>query len=68
MTCSQISVAFLGTAATFIACASGFVAPMAVLSVAQATAALPSLRMTAGADYVATLPGAPFSDGKVIKN
>lgn len=56
---------FLGTAATLVASSAAFVAPMAVRSVAPAASASASLRMSAGSDYVATLPGAPFSDGKV---
>ena len=55
---------FLGTAATLIASSTAFVAPMAVRSAAPA-ASSSSLQMSAGSDYVATLPGAPFSDGKV---
>ena len=56
---------FLGTAATLIASSTAFVAPMAVRTVAP-TASSSSLKMSAGSDYVATLPGAPFGDGKVI--
>ena len=56
---------FLGTAATLIASSTAFVAPMAVRTVAP-TSSSSSLKMSAGSDYVATLPGAPFGDGKVI--
>ncbi|CAN0264406.1 unnamed protein product [Ectocarpus sp. 4 AP-2014] len=56
---------FLGTAATLIASSTAFVAPMAVRSVAT-TPSSSSLKMSAGSDYVATLPGAPFSDGKIF--
>eukprot|EP00752_Nemacystus_decipiens_P010178 g9071.t1 len=56
---------FLGTAATLIASSTAFVAPMAVRSVAPA-ATSSSLQMSAGSDYVATLPGAPFGDGKIF--
>eukprot|EP00752_Nemacystus_decipiens_P010177 g9070.t1 len=56
---------FLGTAATLIASSTAFVAPMAVRSVAPA-ASSSSLKMSAGSDYVATLPGAPFGDGKIF--
>ena len=56
---------FLGTAATLIASSTAFVAPMAVRSVAT-TSSASALKMSAGSDYVATLPGAPFSDGKVM--
>ncbi|CAM9595938.1 unnamed protein product, partial [Hapterophycus canaliculatus] len=56
---------FLGTAATLVASSAAFVSPMAVRSVAPAV--FPSsLKMSAGSDYVATLPGAPFSDGKIF--
>ncbi|CBJ27805.1 expressed unknown protein [Ectocarpus siliculosus] len=54
---------FIGAAATLIASSTAFVAPMAVPSVATTTSSA-SLKMSAGSDYVATLPGAPFSDGK----
>ncbi|CAN0138226.1 unnamed protein product [Ectocarpus fasciculatus] len=56
---------FLGSAATLIASSAAFVAPMAVRSAAPASAAS-ALKMSAGSDYVATLPGAPFSDGKIF--
>ncbi|CAN0575040.1 unnamed protein product, partial [Ectocarpus sp. 12 AP-2014] len=56
---------FLGTTATLIASSTAFVAPMAVRSVAITPPSCSSLKMSAGSDYVATLPGAPFSDGKV---
>ncbi|CAM9172354.1 unnamed protein product [Ectocarpus fasciculatus] len=56
---------FLGTAATLIASSTAFVAPMAVRSAAPASSAS-ALKMSAGSDYVATLPGAPFSDGKIF--
>ncbi|CAM9995122.1 unnamed protein product, partial [Ectocarpus sp. 8 AP-2014] len=56
---------FLGTAATLIASSTAFVAPMAVRSVAT-TPSSSSLKMSVGSDYVATLPGAPFSDGKIF--
>lgn len=53
---------FLGTAATLIASSTAFVAPMAVRSVAPAAASSStSFKMSAtGADYAASLPGAPF--------
>ena len=55
---------FLGAAATLIASSTAFMAPMAVRSVAPASSS--SLTMQSeGSAYVATLPGAPFSDGKV---
>ncbi|CAN0235890.1 unnamed protein product [Ectocarpus sp. 6 AP-2014] len=56
---------FLGTAATLIASSTAFVAPMAVRSAAPASSAS-ALKMSAGSDYVATLPGAPFGDGKIF--
>ncbi|CAB1108866.1 LHCP [Ectocarpus sp. CCAP 1310/34] len=56
---------FIGTAATLIASSTAFVAPMAVRSVTT-TPSSPGLKMSAGSDYVATLPGAPFSDGKIF--
>ncbi|CAM9859399.1 unnamed protein product [Ectocarpus sp. 13 AM-2016] len=56
---------FLGTAATLIASSTAFVAPVAVRSVAT-TASSSSLKMSAGSDYVATLPGAPSSDRKIF--
>ncbi|CAM9671883.1 unnamed protein product [Pylaiella littoralis] len=56
---------FLGTAATLIASSTAFVAPMAVRS-AVPTASSSSLKMSDGSDYVATLPGAPFGDGKIF--
>ncbi|CAM9843020.1 unnamed protein product [Ectocarpus sp. 12 AP-2014] len=56
---------FLGTAATLIASSTAFVAPMAVRSAAPASKAS-ALKMSAGSDYVATLPGAPFGDGKIF--
>ncbi|CAM9193156.1 unnamed protein product [Ectocarpus sp. 8 AP-2014] len=56
---------FIGTAATLIASSTAFVVPMAVRSVAT-TPSSSSLKMSAGSDYVATLPGAPFSDGKIF--
>ncbi|CAM9670760.1 unnamed protein product [Pylaiella littoralis] len=56
---------FLGTAATLIASSSAFVGPMAVRSLSP-TASSSSLKMSAGSDYVASLPGAPFSDGKIF--
>ncbi|CAN0074931.1 unnamed protein product [Laminaria digitata] len=56
---------FLGAAATLIASSTAFMAPMAVRSAAPASSS--SLTMQSdGAMYVATLPGAPFSDGKVF--
>ena len=64
MTLGTSTQLFLGTAATLIASSTAFVAPMAVRSVAPA-ASSSSLKMSAGSDYVATLPGAPFGDGKV---
>ncbi|CAM9795918.1 unnamed protein product, partial [Ectocarpus sp. 12 AP-2014] len=54
---------FLGSAATLIASSAAFVAPMAVRSAAPASSSS-ALKMSAGSDYVATLPGAPFGDGK----
>ncbi|CAM9411589.1 unnamed protein product [Scytosiphon promiscuus] len=54
---------FLGTAATLIASSTAFVTPMAVRSVAPAAPSSSTpLRMSAstGADYAASLPGAPF--------
>ncbi|CAM9840015.1 unnamed protein product [Ectocarpus sp. 12 AP-2014] len=56
---------FLGSAATLIASSAAFVAPMAVRSVAPASSSS-ALKMSAGSDYVATLPGAPFGDGKIF--
>lgn len=58
---------FLGTAAALIVSSTAFVAPVAVRSSAPASSAS-ALKMSAGSDYVATLPGAPFSDGKVKHN
>ncbi|CAN0440965.1 unnamed protein product, partial [Hapterophycus canaliculatus] len=53
---------FLGTAATLIASSTAFVVPTAVRSIAPAVASSStSLKMSAtGADYAASLPGAPF--------
>ncbi|CBJ27787.1 Light harvesting complex protein [Ectocarpus siliculosus] len=56
---------FLGSAATLIASSTAFVAPMAVRSAAPASSSS-ALKMSAGSDYVATLPGAPFGDGKIF--
>ena len=61
MVATQMSV---GLTAALITSSTAFVAPMAVRSVAPASSS--SLTMqSAGSAYVATLPGAPFSDGKV---
>ena len=56
---------FLGAAATLVASSTAFVTPpVAVRSAAPASSS--SLTMQSeGSAYVATLPGAPFSDGKV---
>ncbi|CAN0173354.1 unnamed protein product [Ectocarpus sp. 12 AP-2014] len=56
---------FLGTAAALITSSTAFIAPMAVRSAAPASSAS-GLKMSAGSDYVATLPGAPFGDGKIF--
>ncbi|CAM9358902.1 unnamed protein product [Ectocarpus sp. 13 AM-2016] len=56
---------FLGTAAALIASSTAFIAPMAVRSAAPASSGS-ALKMSAGSDYVATLPGAPFGDGKIF--
>ncbi|CAM9185170.1 unnamed protein product [Ectocarpus sp. 8 AP-2014] len=53
---------FLGTAATLIASSAAFVTPMAVRSAAPASSAS-VLKMSAGTDYLATLPGA---NGKIF--
>eukprot|EP00752_Nemacystus_decipiens_P010162 g9055.t1 len=66
MTLGTSTQLFLGTAATLIASSTAFVAPMAVRSVAPAASSASSLKMSAGSDYVATLPGAPFGDGKIF--
>lgn len=58
---------FLGSTAALVAASSAFVAPMAsttVGSVAPASSSS-SLRMSAGTDYLATLPGV-LPDGKVF--
>ncbi|CAM9670691.1 unnamed protein product [Pylaiella littoralis] len=56
---------FLATAAALIASSAAFIAPIAVRS-ATPVSSSSSLKMSAGSDYVATLPGAPFSDGKIF--
>ncbi|CAB1118535.1 LHCP [Ectocarpus sp. CCAP 1310/34] len=56
---------FLGSAATLIASSAAFVAPVAVRTAAPASSSS-ALKMSAGSDYVATLPGAPFGDGKIF--
>ena len=56
---------FLGTAATLVAASNAFIAPMAVRSAAPASSSSSLKMQSAGAAYVETLPGAPFSDGKV---
>eukprot|EP00737_Agarophyton_chilense_P005619 gb/GEZJ01008896.1/.p1 GENE.gb/GEZJ01008896.1/~~gb/GEZJ01008896.1/.p1 ORF type:complete len:244 (-),score=26.37 gb/GEZJ01008896.1/:635-1309(-) len=66
MTLGTSTQLFLGTAATLIASSTAFVAPMAALRPAAPSASSSSLKMSAGSDYVATLPGAPFSDGKIF--
>lgn len=58
---------FLGTAASLIASSVAFVAPMTAVRTATAPASSSSLKMSAGSDYVQSLPGAPFSDGKVSR-
>ena len=55
---------FLGGAATLIASSTAFMAPMAVRSAAPASSSRLSMQSD-GSMYAATLPGAPFSDGKV---
>ena len=65
MTLGTSTQLFLGTAATLIASSTAFVAPMAVRSVAPATSSSSLKMQSAGSAYVETLPGAPFSDGKV---
>ncbi|CAM9939595.1 unnamed protein product [Ectocarpus sp. 12 AP-2014] len=52
---------FLGTAATLIASSAAFVAPIAAPRSSTARVAASSTpKMTAGSDYAASLPGAPF--------
>ena len=65
MTLGTSTQLFLGTAATLIASSTAFVAPMAVRSVAPAASSSGLKMQSAGSAYVETLPGAPFSDGKV---
>ncbi|CAM9422446.1 unnamed protein product [Scytosiphon promiscuus] len=57
---------FLGTAATLIASSTAFIAPMAVRSVAPATSSSSLNMQSAGSEYIETLPGAPFGDGKIF--
>eukprot|EP00904_Undaria_pinnatifida_P009987 jgi/Undpi1/6118/HiC_scaffold_20.g08603.m1 len=57
---------FLGAAATLIASSTAFVTPpLAVRSAAPASSSSLSMQSD-GTMYAATLPGAPFSDGKVF--
>ncbi|CAN0189751.1 unnamed protein product [Ectocarpus sp. 12 AP-2014] len=56
---------FLGTAATLIFSSTAFVTPMVVRSAAPASYDS-AVKMSAGSDYLATLPGAPFSNGKIF--
>ena len=65
MTLGTPTQLFLGTAATLIASSTAFVAPMAVRTVAPAASSSGLKMQSAGSAYVETLPGAPFSDGKV---
>lgn len=58
---------FLSSVAAMVASSTAFVVPTAVPRLARpAAASSSSLKMSAGADYVATLPGAPFGDGKIF--
>eukprot|EP00904_Undaria_pinnatifida_P009986 jgi/Undpi1/6117/HiC_scaffold_20.g08602.m1 len=57
---------FLGAAATLIASSTAFVAPMgAVRSVAPASSSRLTMQ-SAGSEYVSTLAGAPFPNGKIF--
>ncbi|CAM9674717.1 unnamed protein product [Choristocarpus tenellus] len=57
---------FFGATAAILSASSAFVQPLSGSLVARANAGeFASLKMSAGPDYVATLPGAPFSDGAV---
>ena len=58
---------FLSSVAALVASSNAFVVPTTSSRVARrAGASSSSLSMSAGADYVATLPGAPFGDGKIF--
>ncbi|CAM9234936.1 unnamed protein product [Sphacelaria rigidula] len=60
----------LASVASLSASSTAFVAPATSLRVTQPAAASSTsssvTRMSAGSDYVATLPGAPFGDGKIF--
>ncbi|CAN0369502.1 unnamed protein product [Discosporangium mesarthrocarpum] len=57
---------FLVAAATAMSTSSAFVQPIAGTLLSRSRLAVPSsVTMTAGSDYVATLPGTPFPDGAV---
>lgn len=51
-------------ASSCVAYGNAFIAPSAHMAF-PTSASSSALRMSAGTDYVSTLPGAPFSDGKV---
>ncbi|CAM9960537.1 unnamed protein product [Sphacelaria rigidula] len=58
---------FVASATALVASSTAFVAPAgAMRATLPATASSSSLTMSAGSDYVATLPGAPFGDGKIF--
>ncbi|CAM9342081.1 unnamed protein product [Sphacelaria rigidula] len=58
---------FLSSVSAMVASSAAFVVPTAPLRVARpAAASSSSVSMSAGSDYVATLPGAPFGDGKIF--
>eukprot|EP00904_Undaria_pinnatifida_P012576 jgi/Undpi1/8449/HiC_scaffold_25.g10916.m1 len=56
---------FLGAAATLIASSTAFVVPIPVRFVAPASSSRLTM-LSPGTEYVATLPGAPFSNGKIF--
>ncbi|CAM9234858.1 unnamed protein product [Sphacelaria rigidula] len=60
----------LASATSLVVSSTAFVSPVASVRAVRPAAASSSsssvTRMSAGSDYVATLPGAPFGDGKIF--
>ena len=54
----------LAVVASCVASCNAFIAPSRHMTFPTSTSSS-ALRMSAGTDYVSTLPGAPFPDGKV---